>query len=90
MFPHVFPVSTSQQAISCEQLARRIHKQVNSSAAQLWRRTLIVRQSGERTEDWDALLEQFDLEESVRVTRLEEGSVYLSWTNQHRSYNACG
>ena len=49
-----------------------------------------MRQSGERTEDWDALLEQFDLEESVRVTRLEEGSVYLSWTNQHRCYNACG
>ena len=90
MFPHVHPFSAAQESVSCEQLARRIHKQVNSSAAQMWRRTLIVRQSGERTEDWDALLEQFDLEESVRVTRLEEGSVYLSWTNQHRSYNACG
>lgn len=90
MFLYVLPVSTSQQPTSCEQLARRILKQVNSSAAQMWRRTLIVRQSSERAEDWDALLEQFDLEESVRVTRLEEGSVYLSWTNQHRSYNACG
>ncbi len=44
---------------------------------------MIVKQSGERMEDWDALLDQFDLEESVQVTRLEEGGVYLSWTNQH-------
>ena len=51
---------------------------------------MIVKQSGERMEDWDALLEQFDLEESVRVTRLEEGSVYLSWTNQHLGNIACG
>lgn len=85
MFPHVLPASTHQQSTSCEQLARRILKQVNSSAAQLWRRTLIVRQSSEKMDDWDALLEQFELEESVRVTRMDEGVVYLSWTNQHQS-----
>ena len=90
MFLHVHPVSSLHQSTSCEQLARRVHRQINSSAAQTWRRTLIVKQSGERMEDWDALLEQFDLEESVRVTRLEEGSVYLSWTNQHLGNIACG
>lgn len=68
-----------------EQLARRIHRQVNSSAAQMRRRTIIARLSSEKLDDWDSLLEQLDREDSVRVTRLECGAVGLTWTNQHPS-----
>ena len=68
-----------------EQLTRRIHRQVNSSAAQFRRRTVIMRQLGELEADWDCLLEQLGAEDSVRVMPLEDGVVQLSWTNQHPS-----
>lgn len=86
----VRPVSSSQSFTPYEQLSRRIHQQVNSSAAQLNRRTTIVRQPSERMDDWDKFVEELDVEESVRVTRLEEGAVYLSWTNQHHSHYVGG
>lgn len=35
------------------------------------RRTIIARQSGEKLDDWDLLLEQLDVEDSVSVTRLD-------------------
>lgn len=68
-----------------ELLRHRIHRQVNSPAAQCRRRTVITRQSGELEADWDCLLEQLGKEDSVRVIPLEEGVVQLSWTNQHPS-----
>lgn len=70
-------------ATSYELLARRIHRQVMSPGAQLKRCTVIARESGEREEDWDLLLEQLSEEESLRMTRLEDGTVQLTWTNQH-------
>lgn len=81
----VHPVSFSQSSTSFEQLSQRIHRQVNSSVAQVNRRTVIMRLPGEDTEDWDKLMDQLDVEESVRATRLMDGSVQLIWTNQHRS-----
>lgn len=68
-----------------QQLAHRIHRQVNSSTAQVRRRTVIARQPCEKVEDWDCLLEQIEVEDSVRLTRFEGGAVGLSWTNQHPS-----
>lgn len=68
-----------------EQLTRRIHRQVNSPAAQCRRRTVIMRQSGELEADWDCLLEQLCVEDSVHLMSLEDGVVQLSWTNQHPS-----
>lgn len=68
-----------------DQLTQRIHRQVNSSAAQERRRTVICRLPGERLDDWDKLLEQLEIEESVRLTRLGGGEIQLSWTNQHPS-----
>lgn len=68
-----------------QHLTRRIHRQVNSSAAQCQRRTVIMRQAGELEADWDFLLEQLGAEDSVRVMPLEDGVVQLSWTNQHCS-----
>ncbi len=67
-----------------EQLMQRIHRQVNSSAAQERRRTVISRLPGERLDDWDKLLDQLEVEESVRLTRLDSEKIQLSWTNQHR------
>ena len=81
----VYPVGLELSHTPYEQLARRIHRQVNSSAAQARRRTIIARQSCEKVDDWDCLLEQLDVEDSVRVTRLECGAVGLAWTNQHPS-----
>jgi hypothetical protein len=66
-----------------EQLAHRIHRQVNSPAAQLRRRTVIAREAGERVDDWDLLIEQLGAEDSVRMTYLEDGAIQLCWTNQH-------
>ncbi|RRV08533.1 DUF1654 domain-containing protein [Pseudomonas sp. v388] len=68
-----------------QHLLHRIHRQINSSAAQLRRQTTIVRAPDENAEDWDAFLEQLDIEESVSVTRLGWGIARLEWTNQHRS-----
>lgn len=78
-------VSPVQQYTPFEHLACRIFRQVNSPAAQVLRRTVIQRLSGERSDDWDRLLEQLDTEESVRLKRLEGGAAQLSWTNQHPS-----
>lgn len=66
-----------------EQLSRRIHRQVNSSAAQTRRRTIISKLASEKLDDWECLLDQLDVEDCVRVTRLECGAVGLTWTNQH-------
>ncbi|UBM24228.1 DUF1654 domain-containing protein [Pseudomonas sp. p1(2021b)] len=79
--PTIFPPPS---ATRFEQLTRRIHRQVNSSAAQDRRRTVIRRLPGERVDDWDKLLDQLEVEESVRLTRLDGGAIQLSWTNQHR------
>lgn len=81
----VYPSDHELSHTPFEQLARRIHRQVNSPAAQTRRRTIIARLSNEKLDDWDCLLEQLDIEDSVRVTRLECGSVGLAWTNQHAS-----
>lgn len=81
----VYPGGLEQSHTPFEQLSRRIHRQVNSSAAQTRRRTIISRLSSEKLDDWDCLLEQLDREDSVRVIRFECGSVGLAWTNQHLS-----
>ena len=81
----VHPVGFERSHTPFEQLARRIHRQVNSSAAQTRRRTVIAMLASEKLDDWDCLLEQLDVEDSVRVTRLECGAVDLAWTNQHAS-----
>ena len=86
----VHPVSLFHTSTHYEELNRRVHQHINSSAAQVNRRTVIVRQSDEREGDWDKLIEHLDAEESVRVTRLDEGSVYLNWTNQHSGCYAYG
>ena len=78
----------SQSPTRFEQLRRRIHRQINSPAAQERRRTVITRQSDERLDDWDKLIEQLEVEESVRLTRLEVDSIQLSWTNQHQGHTA--
>ncbi|MVV51894.1 DUF1654 domain-containing protein [Pseudomonas sp. PB120] len=79
----VHPVVFFQSFSRYEQLNSRVHRQVNSPAAQAKRQTVIVRQSSERLEDWDKLIEQLDAEESVRVTLLGDGVAQLRWTNQH-------
>lgn len=66
-----------------ESLLRRVHRQINSSAAQNTRHTTIARQPEESTSDWDVFLEQLELEESVRVTRIDGEVAKLKWTNQH-------
>lgn len=81
----VYPGGLELSHTPFEQLTRRIHRQVNSSAAQTRRRTIIARLESEKPDDWDCLLEQLDREDSVRVIRLECGSVGLAWTNQHLS-----
>lgn len=83
---HVPPVGNTHQVFtSYQELIRRVHRQINSSAAQLRRQTVIVRQSGECPDDWDAFLEQLEIEESVSVYRVERGVVQLKWINQHLS-----
>lgn len=81
----MFIASPSFPTASCfEQLSLRILRQVNSSAAQERRRTVISRMPGERPDDWDKLLDQLEIEESVRMIRLATGAIQLTWTNQHR------
>lgn len=85
MSSHVLPGVVPRLHTPYEHLIRRIHQQINSSAAQVSRRTIIVLQPGESADDWDAFLDQLDVEESVKVTHIERGSARLEWTNQHRS-----
>lgn len=80
---HVPPGVVHQLSTPFESLIRRIHRQINSSAAQARRQTIIVLQPGEDASDWDAFLDQLEIEESVRVTHIEKGSARLDWTNQH-------
>ena len=77
------PVPLFHSSTHYEELSRRVHRQINSSAAQATRRTIIVRQSGERIGDWDKLIEHLDTEESVRVRLMGDDTAHLSWTNQH-------
>ncbi|MCS3472482.1 hypothetical protein M2401_006246 [Pseudomonas sp. JUb42] len=84
---HVPPVGITHQVFtSYQELMRRIHKQINSSDAQLRRQTVIVRLSDESEDDWETFLDQLDIDESVRVVRLEGGLARLTWTNQHLSH----
>jgi hypothetical protein len=76
----VFPM---QPSTPFDQLACRIYRQVNSASAQVLRRTLIRRLSGERSADWDRLLEELNNEEGVRLKHLGDGIAQLSWTNHH-------
>lgn len=76
-------VNPSTSSTRYEQLRHRIHRQINSAAAQEWRRTVITREQGERVDDWEQLLEHFEVEESVLMTHLDGGCVQLTWTNQH-------
>ncbi|CAI8973515.1 DUF1654 domain-containing protein [Pseudomonas chlororaphis] len=78
------PASPSQPSTPFEQLSKRIYRQVNSPAAQSRRRTVITRHSDERVDDWDKLIEQLGVEESVRMIPLDSDSIQLSWTNHHR------
>jgi len=65
------------------QLTSRVYRQVNSSAAQQRRQTVITRQAGERKADWDCLLEHLESQESVRLKRLDGDAAQLNWTNHH-------
>jgi hypothetical protein len=71
------------QPLPYELLASRIKKQILSPRAQLERRAVIARQPDEAEEDWALLLEQLGEEESVTLAHLEDGTVQLTWTNQH-------
>ncbi|POR62220.1 DUF1654 domain-containing protein [Pseudomonas syringae] len=78
------PIGVAPQSFTPYQsLISRIHRQINSSAAQSTRHTTIARQPDESASDWDVFLEQLELEESVRVTRIARGVARLIWTNQH-------
>ncbi|WKW34099.1 DUF1654 domain-containing protein [Pseudomonas viridiflava] len=78
------PIGVARQPFTPYQsLLRRIHRQINSSAAQSNRHTTIARQPDESASDWDVFLEQLELEESVRVTRIDHEVAKLKWTNQH-------
>ncbi|MCO8162014.1 DUF1654 domain-containing protein [Pseudomonas sp. 21LCFQ010] len=85
MLQCVSPGASRQSSSPYELLIKRIFRQINSSAAQSRRQTIIVRQPEESADDWDSFLEQLDVEESVRVTRIEHGTARLKWTNQHPS-----
>lgn len=80
------PSAVSQLFTTYENLILRIHRQINSSAAQNRRQTIIILQPGESVDDWDTFLEQLEMEESVRVAHIEAGAACLTWTNQHRSH----
>jgi len=78
------PIGVAPQSFTPYQsLISRIHRQINSSAAQSTRHTTIARQPDESASDWDVFLEHLELEESVRVTRIDRGVARLMWTNQH-------
>lgn len=81
--PILSPGADRQVSSPYEALIRRIFRQINSSAAQHRRQTVIVQQPGDSSDDWDAFLEQLDEEENVRVTRMDEGCAQLNWTNHH-------
>lgn len=65
-------------------LASRIQKQILSPRAQLERRVVIVRQEGEREEDWELLIELIGEDENVAMARQEDGGVLLTWAG-HQS-----
>lgn len=64
---------------SFELLAYRIQRQILNPRAQLERRVIIVRSPSEHEDDWSQLLEQLSEEESLTITKLEDGSVVLTW-----------
>ncbi|BAP43906.1 putative uncharacterized protein [Pseudomonas sp. StFLB209] len=67
---------------SYENLLRRVNRQLNV-ASQAHRHTVIARQPDECIGDWEAFLEQLDLEDSVEVTRIGRSAARLQWTNRH-------
>ncbi|MCF5467145.1 DUF1654 domain-containing protein [Pseudomonas syringae] len=80
------PIGVARQpSTPFQRLLRRIYRQINSPASQNTRHTTIAKQPDESASDWDVFLEQLELEESVRVTRVERGVARLKWTNQHPS-----
>ncbi|MCY1556966.1 hypothetical protein D9M68_937700 [compost metagenome] len=62
-----------------EILAQRIKRQILSPVAQADRRTLISRLPEESSEAWDRLMDELNEEESVQMTKLDDGAVHLTW-----------
>ena len=62
-----------------ELLALRIQKQLLTPRAQLERRSVISRMPDEPEEAWLQLLDELGQEDSVTLTRLQDGTVEVSW-----------
>ena len=62
-----------------ELLAHRIQRQLLAPAAQLARRAVICRMPDEPEEAWLRLLDELAQEDSLTITRQQDGSVELAW-----------
>ena len=62
-----------------ELLALRVQKQLLTPRAQLERRSVIARMPDEPEEAWLQLLDELAQEDSVTLTRLQDGTVEVSW-----------
>lgn len=83
MLQDVPPGTPYHSLTSYQILVQRVHRQINSPAAQAGRSVTLQLQPGELLEDWESLLEQLETDESVRVTRAGERTANISWTNRH-------
>lgn len=62
-----------------ELLALRIQKQLLTPHAQLERRAVISRMPDEPEEAWLRLLDELSQEDSLTITRQQDGSIELAW-----------
>lgn len=62
-----------------ELLALRVQKQLLTPRAQLERRSVISRMPDEPEEAWLQLLDELSQEDTVTLTRLQDGTVEVSW-----------
>ncbi|MNF76624.1 hypothetical protein D3C84_587420 [compost metagenome] len=65
-----------------ERLCRRVQAEITSPRARLERRANIARLDHEPEEAWQALLEQIEETEGVRLIRRDDGSVHVTWTDR--------
>lgn len=71
--------SNSRTPTPYEILAKRVQQQILSPLSQAERRALIQRNPEDDQSAWEQLLNELSQEESVKMTRRDDGAVHLTW-----------
>lgn len=76
---------THQRQISTyNRLVRRINRLITTPRAQVERQANLFRQSDDRPEDWERLVDEIQQTDGVSMTPRPDGSIHVRWSAADR------